>query len=129
MKQQRNTKQRQLVLETVRSRHDHPSADQIYLDVRARDSRVSRGTVYRNLHLLAENGEILHVKVPGADRFDSRLIFHYHMLCTECRTVCDVPLPYDETRDSVLSELTGYAINRHRTIFEGICSDCLARSE
>jgi Fur family ferric uptake transcriptional regulator len=33
MKQQRNTKQRQLVLDAVRVRCDYPIADQIYLDV------------------------------------------------------------------------------------------------
>ena len=63
MKQLRNTRQRQLVLDAVRARRDHPSADQIYLDVRAVDGRISRGTVYRNLSILEESGEILHVKV------------------------------------------------------------------
>ena len=56
MKQQRNTRQRQLVLDAVRARCDHPSADQIYLDVRAVDDRISRGTVYRNLKVLVEAG-------------------------------------------------------------------------
>lgn len=42
MKQQRNTKQRQMVLDAVRARCDHPSADQIYHDVRFSDGRISR---------------------------------------------------------------------------------------
>lgn len=36
MKQQRNTRQRQLVLDAVRSRQDHPTAEQIYQSVRER---------------------------------------------------------------------------------------------
>ena len=49
MKQQRNTRQRQLVLDAVRSRRDHPTAEQIYQSVHQVDAHVSRGTVYRNL--------------------------------------------------------------------------------
>lgn len=124
MKQQRNTKQRQLVLDAVRARCDHPSADQIYLDVRAIDDRISRGTVYRNLNVLVRQGEILQVKLPDADRFEGRLNMHYHLLCTECGAVCDVPLPYQSDLDEQTAEKTGYTIVRHRAVFEGLCPDC-----
>ena len=129
MKQQRHTKQRQLVLEAVQNRCDHPTADQIYLDVRARDERISRGTVYRNLGVLAENGEILHVKVPAADRFDWRTEYHYHLFCTQCGAVMDAPLAYDPALDRGLSQQTGYDIQRHRTVFEGICPRCREKAE
>ena len=69
----RNTRQRQLVLDAVRARCDHPTAEDIFLDVRTIDERVSRGTVYRNLNLLAETGVIATVKAPGAMRFDRLL--------------------------------------------------------
>ena len=126
MKNQRYSRQRQLVLEAVLSRRDHPSADEIYLDVRTRDSRISRGTVYRNLRLLSENGEIMHVKVPSADRYDWRLDKHYHLICTECGRVSDIALEYDPKLDERVFEETGYAINRHRIVFEGVCPECLA---
>ena len=61
MKQQRNTRQRQMVLDAVRSRRDHPTAEQIFQSVRSVDAHVSRGTVYRNLNLLCENQEIFRV--------------------------------------------------------------------
>ena len=47
MKQQRKSRQRQMILDAVMTRCDHPTADQIYLDVRAEDDKISRGTVYR----------------------------------------------------------------------------------
>ena len=52
----RETKQRRLVLQAVRSRHDHPTAEQIYEDVHATDPKISHGTVYRNLNCLSEDG-------------------------------------------------------------------------
>ena len=122
----RNTKQRQLVLDTVKNRCDHPTADQIYLDVRTSNDRISRGTVYRNLNLLVDTGELLHVKVPGTDRFDGRTEYHYHILCTECKAVCDAPAEYDSALDKSLSLSSGFAIVRHRTVFEGLCPNCQA---
>lgn len=112
MKQRRNAKQRQLVLDAVKARRDHPSADQIYLDVRAIDNKISRGTVYRNLKLLTQSGELLKVKVPNADRFEYRLDFHYHILCTKCNAVCDAPLSYHKELDREMTIKTGYAIKK-----------------
>ena len=91
MKTRRNSKQRQLVLEAVKARRDHPTADQIYLDVRARDDKISRGTVYRNLGLLSDEGQISQVRVPAADRYDLRQDRHYHLFCTGCGRVFDAP--------------------------------------
>lgn len=124
MKGQRNTRQRQLVSDAVTARRDHPMADQVYQQVRAEDPHISKGTVYRNLNLLAESGEIQHVKIPGIDRFDWRVEPHYHLLCTGCGAVIDVPLKYRAELDQAMARETGYEIAGHRTTFEGLCPDC-----
>lgn len=120
----RNTKQRQIVLEAVQNRMDHPTADQIYLDVRKIDSHISRGTVYRNLNVLSQNGDILHIKVPTADRFDLRTDKHYHIICTACDKVFDVPQGYSDCLDTSTAVATGFMVSRHRTVFEGVCPEC-----
>ena len=125
MKVQRTSKQRQKILEAVMERCDHPTADQIYLDVRAKDEKISRGTVYRNLGLLSEDGQITNVKVPAADRYDSRLDRHYHLFCTGCGRVFDAPLSYREEYDEEIAKETGFQISRHRTVFEGLCPECI----
>lgn len=124
MKKQRNSKQRQMILDVVKSRCDHPTADRIYLDVRAKDDKISRGTVYRNLGILSENEEITNVKVPAADRYDSRLDRHYHIYCTGCGKVFDAPLSYHTEYDEEIEKETDFQIIRHRLIFEGLCPDC-----
>lgn len=124
MKQQRNSRQRQIILDAVMKRCDHPTADQIYLDVRAVDDKISRGTVYRNLGILSDNGEITNVKVPAADRYDSRLDRHYHLFCTECGRVFDAPLCYHAEYDTEIGEKTGFQVSRHRIVFEGVCPEC-----
>ena len=124
MKKQRNSKQRQLVLNAVSARCDHPTADQIYLDVRTKDDKISRGTVYRNLGILSDNNQIGHVKVSAADRYDSRLDRHYHLLCTACGRVFDAPLRYHPEYDEWIASETGFQISRHRMVFEGLCPEC-----
>ena len=67
----RNTLQRRLVLETVRRMHNHPTADEIFREIAAENTLISKATVYRNLKILSEQGEILHIPIPdGADCFD-----------------------------------------------------------
>ena len=124
MKQRRETKQRQIILEVVQAHHDHPRADQIYEEVRQRDGRISRGTVYRNLSCLSDDGKICHVRVPGADRYDSRTDLHYHLICMGCGAVVDVPMDYQEKIDRMAAEKTGYHISRHRIVVEGLCPGC-----
>jgi Fur family ferric uptake transcriptional regulator len=124
MKRQRNTKQRKMVFDAVQNHMDHPSADQIYRKLRDEDPKISRGTVYRNLNLLAENGEVRHVDMPGVDRFDWRTEPHYHVLCKGCGRISDATLSYQKELDALLSEESGYKIARHTTVFEGLCPQC-----
>lgn len=122
--QRRNTKQRKLVLDAVRQSYNHPTADEIYNAVREQDDKISRGTVYRNLNLLADAGEILSIKTPGGSRFDRTIEPHAHIICTSCSRVIDVPLPFDTQLDTKASEQIGWNVTSHYTIFEGLCPDC-----
>ncbi len=121
----RNTRQKTLVLDTVREHTDHPTADAVYLDVRKKDPKISKGTVYRNLKELSRVGLVNHIKVPGADRYDLRTDMHYHIMCTVCYAVYDVPVEYEKDIDRKAESATGFVVTRHRTVFEGICPECL----
>ncbi len=124
MVKKRYSKQRALILDAVQSRMDHPTADQIYLDVRQADARISRGTVYRNLGTLSSDGAISWVRLPGADRYDCRIDRHYHLVCVGCGSVLDVPMAYQNALDAKM-EAEGFQVQRHRLLFEGLCPDCI----
>ena len=121
---QRNTKQRSLVLEVVREHRDHPTAEQIYHDVHERNAKVSRATVYRNLNLLDDNGEIQQVAAPIANRFDLRCDPHYHMMCVRCGSVVDAPLEYQKAYDELVAKISGFQVVSHQTLFKGLCPNC-----
>ncbi len=123
---QRSTRQRRLVFDAVQAMREHPTADHIYLKVRGDDPHISRGTVYRNLNLLVENGEVRHVRLPGVDRFDWRTDRHYHIVCARCGKVVDAPVDYESADDEALEKATGFEIRGHIKVFEGLCPKCRA---
>ena len=120
----RNTRQRALVLEAVRSLHNHPTSADVYEAVREKHPSISRATVYRNLNVLTEQGEVLHIPVAGgADRYDFRCDCHYHAICRECGVVYDVEMPEDGLLSSV-RDTHGFQIEGFDIIFTGLCPDC-----
>ena len=65
------TRQRKVILEELLKQNAHPSADEIYQMVRRRMPRISLGTVYRNLEVLASMGKIQKLELSGAlKRYD-----------------------------------------------------------
>ena len=124
--QRRNTRQRKLVLDAVRQSYNHPTADEIYNVVRAQDDKISRGTVYRNLNLLADAGEILSIKTPGGSRFDRTIEPHAHIICTSCSRVIDVPLPgAPEPQLCALAQsVTDAQVLGCSITFTGLCKAC-----
>lgn len=119
----RNTIQRQLVLEMVRAMQCHPDADQVYTEIVKAHPHISKATVYRNLNLLAEQGAIRKVKVSeGADRFDFRTEEHYHMRCRRCGRLFDAP---DGAADVALTtETGGFFVENVLVELIGLCPDC-----
>lgn len=118
----RNTVQRTLVLETVRSLHNHPTAEEIYASVSARCPGISQGTVYRNLNSLAEDGEILRVQVANApDRYDFTVTPHAHFRCRYCGKVYDFTLPNTPLPEA-LNE--GFSVEDYQLVFCGSCPQC-----
>ena len=124
-KQLRNTHQRQLVLDTVRQSKDHPVADTIYERARENDQTISKGTVYRNLNLLSELGEIRNLSMPlGPDHYDFNIDNHYHFICNKCFCVVDANIPYNEEFNSARADLPGYQTKWHRLVLVGLCPEC-----
>lgn len=125
MNQTRNTKQRQLVRDLLCDNYDHPTADEVYDLARRQSPSISRGTVYRNLNLLAESGEISRVKMPiGPDRYDCVTSRHYHFLCRACQCVLDTGIPYQKDLPSALAGLPGCTIENHSLLLMGLCPHC-----
>jgi len=121
----RNTEQRRVILEELVKVVSHPTAVEIYEMVRKRLPRVSLGTIYRNLEILAQNGTIQKLEVAGTQkRFDGNATRHYHVRCLSCGRVDDVPVPPIAAINDAAGEATNYDVLWHHVEFEGICPRC-----
>ena len=121
----RNTIQRSLVLETVQELQCHATADEIYDTIVKKHPNVSRGTVYRNLNLLSDIGQIRKMEMPsGADRFDHQCHKHYHARCIKCGRVFDVEMEVIADLEKNIKNTHGFEFIEHDLIFKGICLEC-----
>lgn len=122
----RETRQRALIYEIVASTDAHPTADWIYERARLALPRLSLGTVYRNLQVLAREGKIRAIDAWGkTTRYDADLSTHYHVVCLACGAIRDVPRPPGEdARLARLFSLPGFSITGHRLEFHGLCVSC-----
>ena len=122
MKSQRFSQQRERIYEAVRTSMEHPSAQMVYDALRPEMPRLSLGTVYRNLHQMAQEGRLRDLEGPVA-RFDAVLPSHTHIRCVRCGQVADLELPYDPALDREAAG-DGWVITGHELVFNGICPAC-----
>ncbi|KAB1435891.1 Fur family transcriptional regulator [Candidatus Galacturonibacter soehngenii] len=119
------SRQREAIKEFLMSRNDHPTADTVYTNIRQEFPNISLGTVYRNLSLLADLGEILKISTgDGGDRFDANTKHHYHFICNECNSVIDLDLKSLDHINELASVNFGGNIIGHTTHFYGTCENC-----
>ena len=122
----RMTRQREIILEILKD-SSHPSAEMIYAEVRKRLSRISLGTVYRNLKVLKEMGDISELQCSGEySRFDPNLSNHYHVTCKQCGRIDDINISPNHLKEmeEEVGRKTGFDISSHCIGFHGLCQDC-----
>ena len=125
MKTLKYSRQRESIKANLMSRHDHPTADALYASIREEFPNISLGTVYRNLGVLEENGQLMRIPMDnGSDRFDPNVVPHYHFLCRGCGRVMDIDLVFPDELMTQVQESTDLAIESCSVSFTGLCPDC-----
>lgn len=121
----KHSKQRDIILSDVLKRCDHPTAEMIYESVRKENSNISLGTVYRNLNLLVELGNIHKINMPNSsDRFDGILENHYHLYCDKCKNITDIMMDDVSNMYEKVEKQNKCKIISHDIMFIGICINC-----
>ena len=119
------SRQREEIKKYLEGRRDHPTAEQIYQDLRRNDPKLSMGTVYRNLSLLVDLGEISRVTVgEGPDHFDGRTQRHGHFICRRCQKVTDVYLEGTESLLKEAADLQDRVVDEIIIHLYGLCREC-----
>ncbi len=123
----RRSKQKEAIRRVVMETNCHPNADWVYEQVKSEIPNISMGTVYRDLRLLANAGEIQQLDIVGtASRFDGNTKSHYHFRCERCGRIYDLDEAVDQSIEEKVARKTGFKITGHRLELFGLCSQCQA---
>lgn len=127
MKQLRYSRQREEIYQYLLASQEHPSAEMIYQDLKKRMDNLSLATVYRNLRVLEELGQVRRVNTPqNVERYDAHCHPHPHFVCSVCGRVMDLP---DELLTQVkdVSALQDTQVQWISLSFGGVCEQCAGR--
>lgn len=125
MKTIKYSRQREAIKNFLKTRKDHPTADVIYENIRQDFPKISLGTVYRNLALLTELGEIQKLNCGDlSDHFDGDTSNHYHFICKGCGHVLDLDMEQIDFINILAEKNFGGSISGHNVYFYGLCKDC-----
>lgn len=120
------SRQRESIKEYLAHTTEHPTADTVYQNIRMIYPNISLGTVYRNLNLLSEHGEILKISCgDGCDRFDATTRPHYHFICKHCNHVFDLKMEGIDHINIIAGANFDGQIDGHNTFFYGTCKECM----
>ncbi len=121
---ERYSKNREVILECLKSTTSHPTAEWIYQQLKPDYPKLSLGTVYRNLSQLKEAGIILSMgTVAGEEHFDGNAMSHPHAVCKQCGCIKDLSeMPAMETICKDVELETLFQITELQ--FLGLCGDC-----
>lgn len=123
----RRSKQRERILQLLQASKSHPTALELYEEIKREFPTASLGNVYRNLNILVDQGTIRRLGGGSTfDRFEFDEDEHAHFICTSCGTILDLDLPPLDTYRGSIASTTGARVDEVRVDIHGICEHCLS---
>ncbi|MCL2367371.1 MAG: transcriptional repressor [Oscillospiraceae bacterium] len=125
MQVRKHSRKRDAILAKIRSTKSHPTADWVYHELKPEIPDLSLATVYRNIRLFKEAGDVVSVgTVDGQERFDGNTLPHGHFICTACGAVIDFPAVSAPAEAMGSLEETGFQVDRIELTAYGVCGRC-----
>ncbi len=125
------SKQREAILDVMKQNREHPTAEEIYTLVLEKEPQISKSTVYRNINILVELGEIKKLNMAvGPDRYDYLYQEHSHAICEKCGSIFDFYDVFnkDKLSNELLKQIENNMDINSITIY-GICENCKSKNK
>lgn len=122
----RKSRQREEIKKVLMKKNYHPTAEEIYGEVRKSLPGVGIATIYRNLEQLRRSGSVVKIDLHhGAACYDGNVEKHYHIICQDCGRMQDVWIGEGlESHVDMKKAIPDYTVYGYRIDFTGICRDC-----
>lgn len=118
------SRQRECILNYLKTTTAHPTAEEIYQDLKSELPNLSLATVYRNCRKLVEAGEILQLDTDGKTaHFDADTSDHQHFVCKTCGRVYDMFFKLPASLIDVNAP-DGFETDTYKLFFYGVCKKC-----
>lgn len=119
------TRQRDAVLQVIREREDHPTANEIFQAARLRLPTISYATVYNSLRFLKEAGLVHEIKFgDSASRYDRETERHDHAICNNCGKLVDFDLAQAADLLQAAARKSRFKAESVHLTLRGLCPDC-----
>ncbi len=113
--------QRVKILEYLIGNKDHPTADNIYNDLKKQVPVISKATVYNTLNLLVDKGILSKMTADKFEtRYDTVVEPHGHFVCSKCNRIFNFPYQYSNEYE----DLEGFKVYTAEIVLKGICKEC-----
>lgn len=119
--------QRLKILEYLSGSTEHPSADNIYRNLKASVPSLSKATVYNTLGFLSAKGIVREIPLhTGEARYDLPKDAHHHFYCQICGRIIDISEAVCAVK---MKGLPGFKVTGTEVVLRGTCDSCSNGSE
>lgn len=120
----RISSQRKAIIDHLASSKSHPSARQIFQEVRNKHPDLSLATVYNTLGVLTRLGQIKVMQFDAEDnRYEPTMSPHINLICTSCGSIEDLRQSVAVRVENILEE-SGFTVLDSRLEYYGLCARC-----
>lgn len=96
------TTQRIVILKALLESREHPTAEELYNEVKDEYPALSLSTVYNTLDCLVEKALVKQVQTEGGNmRYDAFVDIHHHLYCSESGKISDY---YNDELNHILED-------------------------
>lgn len=121
------TPERQAILFRVFANHKHFEADELLVDLRNNNLKISKATIYRTLSLLVESG-LLREVISGERHAHYEHVYghehHDHLVCNNCGKIIEFVEHRIEKLQDEVCKSNKFKPESHRLQIQGLCEDC-----
>ena len=111
------------VLKYLDEHCSHPTADQIYIDLKTNNPSLSKTTIYNTLEALSSHQIIQAITISGSEiHYDIGHDMHHHFFCKKCGRIIDIELSCPNIEKM---KQFGHKVEEIHGYIKGICENCL----